>query len=114
VVDVDHQAGERTSVAVRNGNRLGGPLVEPAPVREPGEAVGAGRGRESFRSRLRPECHTHARGELGRVERLHDVVDGAAVEPLDACADVGVGGQEDHRRSARISLLETPADCVAV
>ena len=44
-----------------------------------------------------PQHRAHARHELARRERLHDVVVGAELEPDDAVRLVAVPAQHDHR-----------------
>src|SRR5919198_4891311 len=46
------------------------------------------------------------RGELGRVERLRDVVEPAEVEAARAVTKLRAGGQEDDRDAARVHVVQ--------
>ena len=56
-----------------------------------------------------PNQHLHPSEELPQVDRLVDVVVGAAVQPSDSAAGVGAGGHHQHRRQLALRRGLEPA-----
>ncbi|KGC71300.1 hypothetical protein DP56_5938 [Burkholderia pseudomallei] len=59
-------------------------------------------------ARIAARDRAHARGQLGQVERLDQIVVGAGVQPRDPVRDLIERGQDDdgHRRAARAQLAQ--------
>jgi len=108
-VEVDEEHGDGDGAPTRAGECLLEAVVEEVPVRQPGQRVVEGTMGERGGVLAQPvqvDEDGQLRPQHGRVERLHDVVDGPGRIGLQAALGRVLPGDEDDRHVA--GLLPAP------